>query len=633
LPGTKSWYNPGMDDVGKIPYLTSDNAGKKLRRAIPKSLQAAAGKATWTERVNGITAAQIKKRAHLFAATTDAKLDELRRAAKESPSPQQDANSIGATIAISKTDAQHIALRFFQDAEQQNIESGAYFADHECPDFPDILSDAGEEYAAAWCEAAGVRRYSDWTALKALVTYGYAPASLLEPRPSRSGRKGLFKVPEALRENRDFQFLCRMLERAQVELAGRRLAALQNGSIPPIRDEFFRAGGASAIFPGAPGRPMASRKTVAELIALFEQRKRVEVGPSRFSQLRIPCRAMREQWGDGFLLSEVTRQHCQDLVGLFVRIPAHAAQHFKGMSLDAAARAYEKRHGHSAVRYDEARKHLAVLKQIFSLAVHQDWIPDNPAAKVDVPKTARQSKKHEERERSYQPFDDDDLRRIFSAPLYTGCIDDEYRFNERGTRIVRRHRFWGPLIALWTGARMGEIIQLERGDIREMDGVWFIAITDQEEIAYDPREFRKRLKNRNALRDIPIHPELIRVGFLDWALERRPGRLFPEASDGSADKRFQSASKRYATFLRSRAVWVPRRKVFHSFRDTFNDALRAAGVPLEMRNAINGWANQQSKMDQRYGRGHKVQQLSAEIEKVTYPCLDFSHLWTSGAGR
>ncbi|MDG2286368.1 MAG: integrase, partial [Alphaproteobacteria bacterium] len=122
------------------------------------------------------------------------------------------------------------------------------------------------------------------------------------------------------------------------------------------------------------------------------------------------------------------------------------------------------------------------------------------------------------------------------------------------------------------------------------------------------------------------HPVLERVGFLRWVEDRRSGRLFPEAKQRPGGKPSDRYSQKFQRLSAKCGVWVHRRKVFHSFRHSFNDALRDGGVSEELRKAINGWSNQHS-MDSRYGRGLKLGMLHEAIKKVEYPGLDLSHLF------
>jgi hypothetical protein len=68
--------------------------------------------------------------------------------------------------------------------------------------------------------------------------------------------------------------------------------------------------------------------------------------------------------------------------------------------------------------------------------------------------------------------------------------------------------------------------------------------------------------------------------------------------------------------------------VFHSFRHTFIDALRAAGVSKEINSALvghsNGGVHEQygaKEIARRYGK-----RLSGAVARVSYAGLDLSHL-------
>ena len=155
---------------------------------------------------------------------------------------------------------------------------------------------------------------------------------------------------------------------------------------------------------------------------------------------------------------------------------------------------------------------------------------------------------------------------------------------------------------------MGELTQLEAGDVRERDGVWIIDINDEGE---------KELKSKSAVREIPIHQALIELKFLDFAADARArggGRLFDVAAT--------AYSKRFGRFRRSLGI-TGRDVGYHSLRHNVADRLRNAGVELEMRNAILGHA--QPAMGARYGAGFSVAVLRAAIRKIDYD-LDLGHL-------
>lgn len=61
-------------------------------------------------------------------------------------------------------------------------------------------------------------------------------------------------------------------------------------------------------------------------------------------------------------------------------------------------------------------------------------------------------------------------------------------------------------------------------DVKQQDGTWFLNITDEGDDA-------KSVKTIAARRKVPVHPQLIQLGFLDFVASRRQGvRLFPDYS-------------------------------------------------------------------------------------------------------
>ncbi|WP_235962785.1 site-specific integrase, partial [Jannaschia marina] len=67
---------------------------------------------------------------------------------------------------------------------------------------------------------------------------------------------------------------------------------------------------------------------------------------------------------------------------------------------------------------------------------------------------------------------------------------------------------WGTLLAMFTGARLREVAQLVPSDIRSEGGIWYIDINADGK--------KKSLKSPAAKRRVPVHSELIRLGFVEW---------------------------------------------------------------------------------------------------------------------
>ncbi len=136
----------------------------------------------------------------------------------------------------------------------------------------------------------------------------------------------------------------------------------------------------------------------------------------------------------------------------------------------------------------------------------------------------------------------------------------------------------------------------------------------------------KRVKTAAARRVIPVHPELVRMGFLDYAEAQREAghaRLFPELKRDRRGYYSDPFQKWFSRFLDKAGAKQPRTS-FHSFRHCFRDALREADVGREATLALGGWAGS-GVADTVYGGGLRPGTLAREIRKVRYD-VDLGHL-------
>ena len=85
-------------------------------------------------------------------------------------------------------------------------------------------------------------------------------------------------------------------------------------------------------------------------------------------------------------------------------------------------------------------------------------------------------------------------------------------------------------------------------------------------------------------KDVPIHKDLIDLGFLDFVNTQKgrgKKRLFPELTIDDHGKYGANFSKHASRFLNACDVKTENNN-FHSFRHTFIDACRNAGIPNDM---------------------------------------------------
>ena len=255
-------------------------------------------------------------------------------------------------------------------------------------------------------------------------------------------------------------------------------------------------------------------------------------------------------------------------------------------------------------------KLLGGVQAVCRWARKEDLLPDDwadPFADIRL----------EEDESARAPFELDELKAIFRTPVYT-----------QGTRPKGGQgeaAFWLPLLALFGGERLSELAGLKVSDVAHNQFIGAISIY----ITPD-RKTSRRLKTKQSERFVPVHPQMIELGFLDFVAAQGKARgdkawLFPQAAPGTNGA--ASFSKWFGRYVGAHGV-TDTAKVFHSFRHAFADALRIADVSDEVKHALLGWSG--GGIPTRYGAKDKAarfrHRLSEAVERVAYPGLDLSKL-------
>lgn len=151
------------------------------------------------------------------------------------------------------------------------------------------------------------------------------------------------------------------------------------------------------------------------------------------------------------------------------------------------------------------------------------------------------------------------------------------------------HRWWAPMIGLYTGARINEIAQLKVADIVKDEGVWCFHIQRTADLDLHPSarvRTRQSLKGRSSIRKVPIAQPLLDAGFLTFLDDIRAcghPRLFPHLSAGINRKTGETNSRysqglvnQFGTYLKS--LGFAKGIGNHAFRHTFATELAHSGV-------------------------------------------------------
>jgi hypothetical protein len=415
-----------------------------------------------------------------------------------------------------------------------------------------------------------------------------------------------------------------LFRRAQLENTRRTMDRIERREVS-VHDQLFRD-----VFAHTELRRngAASAVTVGDLLRRFAKAQR-DAKRSAGTQMtyEIPARILRETLGERTSIVQITGDDIEKLCDLIRQFPKNAAQRYPGLTLQEAITEAERRGDSERLGQKTLANYFNNIVTIFNFAVERRLIPYNPAKG----RWLRDSFKGHTDSRKTQ-FTIDELNRLFRAPLYTGCENDESGYATVGPNKPRRGRFWVPLLSLFHGLRCNEAAQLYTEDVKQIDGIHYLAIREERE---DGTKCDKRLKTKQSKRDVPIHPEIIRMDFLEFVEARRKDdsspRLFPELSAGSTGYFSNPFSKWFARFV-EKTLGRRTKATFHSFRHQFRDATRAARLSVESVARLAGWEsgdpNQHRQVFDYGGGAELLRMLAEDIVKVKYPGLDLSHLYT-----
>ena len=171
------------------------------------------------------------------------------------------------------------------------------------------------------------------------------------------------------------------------------------------------------------------------------------------------------------------------------------------------------------------------------------------------------------------PFDKKDLLKFFNPDVFLKKIRDRKKI----------WRFYIPLIAMTTGARINEICQLGINDIKKEKNIWYYDLNDEEET--------KSLKTIKSKRKVPIHSIVLEQGFLEFVKymkSQKSERLFSDLTYREDSNYSQKPKNFYSEYIRDIGITDPK-KTFHSFRHLFKQMMEKSKIRTEVQNAICGW--------------------------------------------
>jgi integrase len=207
---------------------------------------------------------------------------------------------------------------------------------------------------------------------------------------------------------------------------------------------------------------------------------------------------------------------------------------------------------------------LAGLKTVFGWAVGNRRLAQNPATGISIrlgkPKRLRGKGLTEEETKAL-------LRTSLSV--------------QRGGEAERTFaaKRWVPVLAAYSGARVGELAQLRRQDVAREGEQWVLTISPEAGTV-----------KTNEARRVVLHPHVVELGFPEFVKAAPEGHLFLKPSPtGDVLGPLQGVKNRLAEFART-VIKDPNVAPLHGLRHRFKTVGMEAGIPQRVLDAIQGHA-------------------------------------------
>lgn len=216
--------------------------------------------------------------------------------------------------------------------------------------------------------------------------------------------------------------------------------------------------------------------------------------------------------------------------------------------------------------------YLSTIRSLFAWAHENERLTENVAATVRQPKP----RKVQSRERGYTDAEALAVLRCSRShvpkPNQVGFV--------RETAHTTAAKRWAPLLCAFSGARISEITQLRKEDISKQGEHWIMRITPDAGTV-----------KAGGWRDVPLHRQIVALGFIDFVTAAKDGPLFHGANDPAKyATAAASVSDELAKWLRRSNVAPAGVQPNHAWRHRLKTKGRELGLSDRVIDAIQGHA-------------------------------------------
>lgn len=296
------------------------------------------------------------------------------------------------------------------------------------------------------------------------------------------------------------------------------------------------------------------------------------------------------EFGGDVQITDITTLQVTEYSHLLLRLPARPNKIARGLSLTQQA-TYAEKNGLATLSHKTALKNLKAIATVINMAKERMGIKiEEPIKASGIYKALNKGiVKNEHTLEDEKEYSRLELRAIFQSPVYTEGWRPKTGYGEAF--------YWLPLIFAYTGARLEEIAQLMVSDIkRETEhDFWYISIKRSS-------EHGQRVKNNNSIRNVPLHPDLIELGFIDYCRSiPAKGRLWPEMTVSSTGSFGYNFGRVWGRYLKNTAGIITSAKPNHGFRHAFKTLCRSADIRREFHERLTGHTDSKRSVGDSYG--------------------------------
>lgn len=290
---------------------------------------------------------------------------------------------------------------------------------------------------------------------------------------------------------------------------------------------------------------------------------------------RHTLRLFSEVVGGSTPVAELTQEHVRAFFAAVRWWPANASKRPEYRDLPVLeVFKLAKQNGEPEPAAWTIAKHRQRLSVFFVSLVASGDLAANPLAGVRSIATP-------DNEDRGAPFSDDELQAIFGTAFVPWA--SKYP-----------HRWFGPMLGLFSGARVNEVGQLRVEDVDTVDGVpgFYVRAAAK----------GQSVKNKNSRRFVPLAQPLLAAGFLTYVDEARAAghvQLFPNLPNSTGLGFGRQLSRQFSAYIKGLGI-EEKGQGFHGFRHTLADRLDAAGASAAAIGALTGHAAGQTVLEKHY---------------------------------